>query len=112
MPVSEMLKSFREGGYGKKPDENGDSEEMSGGMRTIKLTDSELKELQAYASSEGGEQECLVTGRLGPDNSFSVTSVRNPEGSTMPDQDQMAQEMMNKMDNAPVRQGQTMPSPS
>lgn len=111
MAVSEVLKNFRNKDYGSgssKSDKND-----SGGPRIIKLTDDEMKELQSYQKGPGEEQQCLVTGRLGDSGDFSVTSVHSPNGeSTMPDQDQMAQEVMGKMGQPPMMQSQTIPSPS
>ena len=110
MPVSDVLKGFRKGGYGsdKKGPENPSEK---GGPRTIQLTDSEQKELQAYAKGDGAEQQCLVTGRMGGDGKFTVISVHNPGGeSTMPDENEMAAAVMGKQ--SPMMQMQTQPSPS
>lgn len=102
MPVSDVLKNFRNESYGKK--DGGKPKEDSGSPRIIKLTDDEAKELQGYQGEPGGEQTCEVTGRLGDNGEFSVTSVHLPGGG-MGDEKEMAAEVMGKM---PM----TMPSPS
>lgn len=82
MPIGESLKSFRKGGYGAdKQDDGGGEKSPSSGPRSFKLTDEEIKEISAYSQGEGMEQECLVTGRLGPDGEFSVSSVHSPSGN-------------------------------
>lgn len=106
MPVSDVLKNFRQNSYGKD-DPEPDEKESSGGARMIKLTEDEVKELQGYQKEPGTEQQCLVTGRLGEDGEFSVTSVHSPEGGANPDEAGMASEVMGKMGMP-----QTMPSPS
>lgn len=99
MPVSDVLKSFRKGEYGKK--EGGD--EKLSGPRSFKLTDEEAKEIgQGYSGGE--EQQCLVTGRLGPDKEFTVSSVHLPGGEGEGDGG------MPPM--PPMMRSQTMPSPS
>lgn len=106
MPAANLLKSFRQDGYGQNEPE--EKEESSGGPRMIKLTDEEAKELQGYQKQPGMEQQCLVSGRLGENGEFTVTSVHSPEGGQKnPDEAGMAQEMMGKMGMP-----QTMPSPS
>ena len=110
MPVSDVLKSFRKEGYGDKG--GNDDKETPQGRRSFKLTDDEVKELQGYSQGPGMEQKCLVTGRLGEDGEFSVTSVHSSGGEGPGNEDEMAKEMMAKMGNAPVMQSQTMPSPS
>lgn len=111
MPVSDVLKNFRQGDYGKKdiPEEK----ESSDGPRMIKLTDEEVKELQGYQKAPGEEQQCLVSGRLGEDGKFSVVSVHSPEGGPGPNEEkEMAEKMMGPMGGPPMMQQQTMPSPS
>lgn len=105
MPASDVLKNFRKDGYGDSKGE----EKSSSGPRSFKLTEDEAKELQG---GEGMEQHCLVTGRLGAGGEFTVTSVHSSDGSTMPDQDRMAEEAMAKSQQPPTMRPQTMPSPS
>lgn len=107
MPISDTLDQFRKGGYGEKQDKKSESS----GPRMFKLTDDEAKAVQEYSKGEGMETECTVTGRLGENGEFTVTSVRTPGGDGA-DQDQMASEVMAKMGQAPMMRPQTMPSPS
>jgi hypothetical protein len=108
MPVSDVLKSFRKEGYGESPKEQGP--QGAEGPRSFKLTDDEVKELQGYQKGPGMEQECVVTGRLGENGEFTVTSVHSPGGG-MNDENDMASQVMDKMGQAPTVRPQTIPSP-
>lgn len=87
MPIGDALKNFRQSGYGGKKE---DSKESAGG-RSFKLSDDEVKGVGEY---QPGEQvQCVVTGRLGPDNMLMVTSVEPAGGGP---EKEMAAEMMGK----------------
>lgn len=115
MPISGVLKNFRQSGYGGGDAPADDSGASSPGPRSIKLTGEELKDLQGYGEP-GQEQECLVTGRVGENGEFTVTSVRSTGGDDGPagpgDENDMASQVMGMMGKAPMVQNQTMPSPS
>jgi hypothetical protein len=102
---SGALKKFRDGGYPESKDEKPDDQEQ--GVRVIKLTDDEAKELQSYKEGDGMEQTCEVTGKL-EGNTLRVMSVRR-SGGMEPNMDADAAEAMGK---PPMMQSQTLPSPS
>lgn len=114
MPVSDVLKGFRDKGYGAK--EGDDEKESDAGPRMIKLTDDEAKSLSEYSKDPGMEIECKVMGRLNG-SELSVSSVSAPGGmgdpeNTMPDQNMMGRAMSSGQGGTPLMQSQTMPSPS
>lgn len=109
MPVSEVLKKFREKGYEDAPEK-----EEPETTRVIKLTDEEAKELQGYQKEPGMEQECLVTGKLEEDGHFHVMSVHAPGGGPgQNEMDEMAGQVAGSpMGGPPMMAMQTQPSPS
>ena len=111
---SGALKKFRDSGYPKNGDDEGgdDQPSESSGVRTIKLTDDEVKELSSYQKGPGEEQVCEVSGKL-EGNVLRVLSVRSPGGEG-PDVNADAEEMMSQFRNGqpPMTQSQTLPSPS
>ena len=104
MPVSDVLKNFRQSGYSKEKE----SDEHAS-PRVIKLTDDEIKEVSQYSGGEpGGEVKCEVSGRLEKDGHFHVMSVHT-SGGGMDDEKDMAAEVAGR---PPMMQNQTLPSPS
>lgn len=108
---SGALKKFRDSGY---PKDDGDDDEKpeSLGVRTIKLTDEEAKELSQYGQP-GEEVECTVMGKV-EGNTLRVMSVRSPsaEGDGNPDVNADAEAVMSRFRPGPMMQSQTIPSPS
>lgn len=99
MPVSDVLKSFRKGGYSpEKP--TSEPAEATGGPRIITLTDEEAKTLGQ--GQPGGDVSLEVSGRL-EGTSFTVMSVK-PAGGGMPDEGAMAAEVMGKSPMMPPGQ--------
>lgn len=99
MPIGESLKNFRKGGYGAdKQDDGGGEKSPSSGPRSFKLTDEEAKELSGYSEQPGEEIQCLVTGRIGPDGEFSVSSVKSSGG----DAQEMGQAMAGPQGGPPM----------
>lgn len=102
MPIGDSLKSFRKGGYGAgKQDDGGEDKTSSSGPRSFKLTDEEAKELQGYSKGPGMEQECTVTGRLGENGEFTVSSVHAPGNG---ESEEMGQAMAGPQGGPPMMQ--------
>lgn len=95
---SGTLKKFRESGYPKESDKPSEPQEQSG-VRSIKLSDEEAKELASYSQDPGQEAQCLVTGKI-EGNTLRVMSVKSAGGGG-PDVHADAEEMMSQF-----RQGQ------
>lgn len=89
-------------------DEN-PSEPVSSGVRTIKLTDDEAKELSQYGQP-GEEVECTVMGKV-DGTTLRVMSVGSGNDEN-PDANADAEAVMSKFRNGPPVQSQTIPSPS
>lgn len=110
---SGTLKKFRESGYPKdagQADEN-PSDPASSGIRTIKLTDDEAKEL-GQSGQPGDEVECTVSGKI-EGNTLRVMSVSSPGADDQnPDANADAEAVMSKFRQGPMVQSQTIPSPS
>jgi hypothetical protein len=111
---SGALKKFRDSGYSKTgPEEPEEGKEESSGVRTLKLTDEESKELTPYQEKFGPGQEIVIeaTGKL-EGNVFRVMSVKYAEGGA-PEGNADAEELMSKYrDEVPTMRMQTSPSPS
>jgi len=100
-PVPEGGPSPDEAAAGAAPDS----------VRTLKLTDDEVKDLESYAGQPGSEQTCTVTGKL-EGNTLRVMSVSGA-GQMGPDMNADAEEAMSKYNSpGPMMQSQTVPSPS
>lgn len=111
---SGALKKFRDEGYPKERSSGPDEKSETPGVRVLKLTDDEAKELASYSEGDGIEQTCEVTGKL-EGNTLRVMSVRSPGADAEgPDLDADAEEAMMKsgMGAPPIVQSQTLPSPS
>lgn len=111
---SGALKKFRDSGYPN--DASGasgpDAQSASTGVRTIKLTDEEVKELSAYSTGPGEEQVCEVSGKL-DGNVLRVISVGSPDSGADPmDVNADAEKVMSGFRPGPMMQSQTIPSPS
>lgn len=108
---SGALKKFRDSGY-PKDTQGPDAQAQTPGVRTIKLTDEEVKELSAYATGPGEEQVCEVSGTL-DGNTLRVISVGSPDSGADPmDANADAEQVMSKFRQGPITQSQTIPSPS
>lgn len=109
---SGALKKFREDGY---PKDKGEGAPESSGVRTLKLTDDESKELAPYQEKFGPGEEMVIeaTGKL-EGNTFRVVSVRYAQGGEdgSMDANADAEEVMAKFRPGPMMQSQTIPSPS
>lgn len=106
---SGALKKFRDEGY---PKVKGDEPPQTAGpepVRTIKLTDDEVKALAGDGLEPGAELTCQITGKL-EGSTFRVMSVEST-GIEGPNMDADAAEAMGKMP-PPMVQSQTVPSPS
>lgn len=109
---SGALKKFRDSGYPKEPDKP-EEDEKSSGVRTIKLSDEEAKELTPYQEKFGPGEEMVIeaTGKLEGDV-FRVMSVKYAEGKGGGmNMNADAESVMNQM-RPPMMQNQTIPSPS
>lgn len=112
MPVSDVLKGFRSSGYEKKEDAPQEKEKESSGVRTLKLTDDEAKEIAGYQQGPGQELTCEITGKLEDDGHFHVMSVHLPGGS-QGDMNEMAKSVAgSSLGGTPMMNMQTQPSPS
>lgn len=107
---SGTLKKFRDEGYPKAKGETDTPPETAGtdSVRTIKLTDDEMKDLSQYNQDPGSEVTCQVTGKL-EGNTLRVMSVTNT-GIEGPDMDVDPEEA--GLGQPPMMQSQTVPSPS
>lgn len=97
MAFAESLKKFRDAGYSgrSEPDDGDDEKEESSGVRTIKLTDDEAKELASYGKP-GEEAVCEVSGKI-EGNTLRVMSVRASGGGRPMDENADAEALMAQM---------------
>ena len=102
------LKKFRESGY---PEDEEEKPESSG-VRNIKLTDDEAKDLQPY-QKVGKEIVIEATGEL-EGTTFRITGgVKYASGAGgEQDVNADAEEVMSKFRPSPMTQSKTIPSPS
>ncbi len=110
---SEALQKFRSGGYPESNEDKDNESEGPGGVRVIKLSEEEAKELQPYQEKFGPGEEMVIeaTGKL-EGTSFRVMSVKYAQGGGAPDENKDAEEMMNKFraTQGPMMPSQTVPS--
>jgi hypothetical protein len=103
MAIGDVLKNFRQSGYGEKDSTDEESGEPSS-SRILKLTDDEIKTIGE--TEPGTEVTCEVSGKL-EDGSLRVMSVRGSGGGMEKD---MASKVAGQV--PPMMQAQTLPSPS
>lgn len=104
MPISNVLKNFRDGGYGKNSSESEDKESSS--SRMLQLSEEEVKSLEPYQVKPGEEIILEVSGKL-EDDHFHVMNVKYADGGGM---DDMAAKVAGQ--EPPMMMNRVLPSPS
>src|ERR1700751_5083053 len=109
MSISEALDHLRTSDYG------GDSKDKPSekeGVRVLKLSEPEAKELAGYQEKMGPGSEMVIedTGKLEGDH-FHVMSVKYAQGGGGQDTNADAEAVMDKMRGIPMMAPQVQPSP-